>query len=159
MLNLYRCHAEDCPHRDKGQNHTKCSCPIWCYGQLNTIETRRSVKTRDWMRAVKRVEAWESSPERAAPTTTLAGAVAAYVADCQVRNLTESTIASYEKTIEHLMKFSGARQIDEVDLDLLSSFRESRKVAPSTSGKELETLPSVHFALSGDGWNGATRVR
>jgi site-specific recombinase XerD len=152
MLNLYRRHAEDCPHQDKGQNHVKCSCPIWCYGQLNGIETRRSVKTRDWMRAVKRIEAWESSPQQAIPTTALAGAVAAYLADCRVRNLTESTIASYEKTIEHLTEFSGARQIDEVDLDLLSSFRQSRKVAPSTSGKELETLRAFCAFCVNRGW-------
>ena len=35
MLNLYRRDLLNRPQRDKGQNYTKCSCPIWCDGELN----------------------------------------------------------------------------------------------------------------------------
>lgn len=151
-INLYRRHSPDCPHFGRGQNYTKCSCPIWCYGRLNDTEIRRSVKTRDWARAVKRVEAWERAPRAAKPVTTLAGAIEAYIADCRVRSLAESTIESYAKTTEHLLQFSGSKLTDEIDMDLLSAFRESRKVAPSTSGKELESLRAFCAFCVKRGW-------
>ena len=43
MLNLYRRHVRKCPHRAKGQAYTKCSCPIWCDGELNGKRYRKSL--------------------------------------------------------------------------------------------------------------------
>lgn len=140
MLDLYRRHTETCPHRDKGHGWTKCECPIWCYGELNGRRIRQSLKLRDWSRAVKRIDKWEAAPAAAAPATTLKASVASYLADCKSRNLAGSTISSYRKTLEHLMEFAGPVAMDHLDLDLLTRFRSQRKVAPSTSGKELETL-------------------
>src|SRR5258708_16649781 len=55
MLNLYRRHVDGCAHRSKGQNYTKCSCPIWCDGELNGKRYRHSLGTRDWGRAGRRL--------------------------------------------------------------------------------------------------------
>jgi hypothetical protein len=55
MLNLYRRHIPNCPHRDKGIGYTKCSCPIWAYGDVDEKLVRQSMKTRDWARANRRV--------------------------------------------------------------------------------------------------------
>jgi hypothetical protein len=51
MLNLYRRHLQKCPHRAKGAGYTKCSCPVWCDGELNGERYRHSLGTRNWGRA------------------------------------------------------------------------------------------------------------
>ncbi len=101
MLNLYRRHAPKCPHRKKGQNYTKCSCPIWCDGERNGKRFRRAVGVCDWARAVKRVEKWEGDPKEAAVAEpSIAEAIASYIGDCRARRLKESTIISYQKTFD-----------------------------------------------------------
>lgn len=154
MLSMYRRHLGKCPHQHlqgealhEAQKRTKkkCSCPIWCDGELNSKRYRRSLKTRDWARAARRVEKLEARPEgtTAAPMPALAAAIDSYLADCRARNLTDSTVRSYSKTLEHLTAFCATRGIalvQDIDLETLTDFRSGRKVAPSTSGKELETL-------------------
>jgi len=144
MLEPYRRHTPKCPHRGKGQNYAKCSCPIWCDGELNGKRYRHSLKTRDWQRAVKRIGRLQDSPTAAlAAVPTLVSAINSYLGDCRARNLTKSTVVSYSKTLEHLSGFcaaAGLSLIQDIDLGVLTDFRAARKVAPSTSGKELETL-------------------
>ncbi|MEK7752189.1 MAG: tyrosine-type recombinase/integrase, partial [Acidobacteriota bacterium] len=142
MLNLYRRHADGCPHTD--QNYMGCNCPIWCYGVLNGRHVRRSVGTRDMGRAAKRIDAWEiSAAAGGGPMRTIGEAIESYLGDCRARKLAESTARSYSKTLEHLKTFcdgAGVHNIQEVDLGLFTDFRAARPVAASTSGKELETL-------------------
>lgn len=140
MLELYRRHSETCKYRDKGQGFTKCSCPIWCYGELAGKPIRKSMKLRDWSRAARRADQWEKEPAKARAILKLSGAIKSYLGDCAARNLAPSTISSYQKTLEHLMGFRGDLGMDEIDLSFLSDFRSSREVKASTSGKELETL-------------------
>ena len=163
MLNLYRRHTPKCPHADKGQNYIKCSCPIWCDGELNGKRFRKAVGVRDWARAVKRAEKWESAPGKAIKDQTIAGCIESYLADCRARRLKESTITSYRKTLDHLRAFCESRgcvRLADADLALLTDFRAGRNVpaanegetarpiAPSTSGKELEALRAFcAFAL------------
>src|SRR5437764_65982 len=59
MLSLYRRHLKKCPHQSKGREYMKCSCPIWRDGYLNSEDYRRSLKTRDWQRALRLVERLE----------------------------------------------------------------------------------------------------
>jgi site-specific recombinase XerD len=155
MLSIYRRHLPKCPHRAKGQNYTKCSCPIWCDGELDGKRYRRSVGLRDWGRAVKRIEKWEAKPEHAGNASTLGDSIDSYLGDCRARNLKGSTITSYEKTLEHLKAFCqgrGAVQVDQIDLALLTDFRAARDIQPSTSGKELETLRAFSAFAVKRGW-------
>lgn len=155
MLNLYRRHLRKCPHRTKGQNYTKCSCPIWVDGEMDGKRCRKSVGLRDWARAVKRAEKWEAKPATVGAATGLHASFDSYIGDCCARNLKQSTITSYEKTLEHLEAFCRARgvlHVDHLDLGLLTDFRASRGVAPSTSGKELETLRAFCAFAVKRGW-------
>lgn len=56
MLNLYRRHLPTCSHHDAGRGYTKCSCPIWADGQIEGKRYLRSLKTRDWQRALRLAE-------------------------------------------------------------------------------------------------------
>ncbi|MGA9623968.1 MAG: tyrosine-type recombinase/integrase [Bryobacteraceae bacterium] len=155
MLNLYRRHTDQCPHRAKGQNYTKCSCPIWWDGEIKGKRVRESSKTRDWARAVKRAEKREGGPEGAPIEVSVAEAIASYLGDCRARNLAGATIESYSKTLEHLAGFcasKGIRAMDGMDLGELTDFRAGRKVKPSTSSKELETLRAFCAFSKKRGW-------
>lgn len=167
MLNLYRRHLGKCPHRDKGQNYTKCSCPIWCDGEVAGKRRRESLQTRDWARAAKRAEKLETGPEGARAMVSVADAISSYLGDCRARNLAGSTVVSYSKTLAHLSAFCasrGIRAMDGIDLGALTDFRASRMVpakaegeaprpvSPSTSGKELETLRAFCAFSKKRGW-------
>lgn len=149
-LNLYRRHTRSCRFRDKGAAYTKCSCPIWADGKLNGQRIRRAVGVRDWARAVKRVERWEERPAEIT-RSTVSDSIAAYLADCKARNLAPSTITSYTKTLGHFEAFclkNGIANLQEANLEALSTFRSGRQVKPSTQGKELETLRAFYrFAV------------
>jgi hypothetical protein len=59
MLTVWRRHQVGCPYRSKGRLHTKCSCPIWCDGEIDGKRVRKSMGTRDWalaMRNLGRIE-------------------------------------------------------------------------------------------------------
>ena len=64
MLNLYRRHLQKCPHRAKGAAYTKCSCPVWCDGELNGKRYRHSLGTRNWGRAGLRLAKLEAPGAR-----------------------------------------------------------------------------------------------
>jgi len=59
MLSLWRRHLKSCPHRKKGRPHTKCSCPIWCDGEIDGARCRHSLETCDWQRAIRKLAALE----------------------------------------------------------------------------------------------------
>jgi len=168
VLNLYRRHLAECkPAKEKGNAWTKCTCPIWCDGEVCGKRTRKSLKTRDWARAVKRAEKLEAGPEGARIVVSVADAIASYLGDCQARNLADSTVESYSKTLEHLSTFCasrGIRAMDGIDLGELTDFRAGRKapartenesprpISPATSGKELETLRAFCAFSKKRGW-------
>ncbi len=155
MLNLYRRHLQKCRHRAKGQNYTKCSCPIWIDGELDGKRFRRSTGLRDWARAAKRVEKWEAKPEQAAGVTGLHECIDSYLGDCRARNLKDSTITRYETILAHLENYCRGRDAvdaDQIDLALLTDFRAARNVKPSTSRKELKTLRSFGAFAKKRGW-------
>lgn len=141
MLDLYRRHIDDCPHRDKGREFHRCRCPIWCFGDLDGKPgIRKSTRTRDWARAAKRVAEWERNPAKPIYSPSLEKAVAAYLADCAARRLAPNTLRSYGIILDHLKEFCGAVRTDEVDLDRLTAFRGARKIEASTSVKELTAV-------------------
>lgn len=166
MLNLYRRHAETCRHfnAENPQQLTKCACPIWYYGNVKGREIRKSMRMRDWGRAEKQVKKWLKNPDQISPAMTIAQAVESYLTDCESRNLQESTVNSYRKTLGHLAARFGASSVAVVDLHGLSQFRADRryiplrkgsaekKIEPSTSIKELETLRAFFGFCVDRGW-------
>ncbi len=154
MLNLYRRHEAKCAHRSKGAGYTKCGCPVWCDGELNGKRFRRSVGVRDWARALKRIEKWESEPKTAQAARTLAGAIESYLADCRARKLAPSTVRGNNKPLKHLKAYCdrrGGGAVEGLDLGLLTDFRASRPIAASTSRTELEVLRAFcDFAVKRD---------
>ena len=55
MLTPWRNHLQKCTHRDQGRAYVKCSCPVWADGTLNGQRYRKSLDTRDWARAIRKM--------------------------------------------------------------------------------------------------------
>jgi site-specific recombinase XerD len=162
MLSLYRRHLKKCPHRTKGREYTKCSCPIWCNGTLQGERYGRSLKTRNWQRALRladhlehpnaersdlipceqpgcnqRVEEGRCEKHRRIAEEAIAAFFVAHP------DLGHGTVRNYRRTLKF---FAGhvseekLRMVDEITADTIESFRNTRTVKALTWTKELEIL-------------------
>lgn len=152
MLEPYRRHTKKCPHFGKSQNYTKCNCPIYIYKGGND---RQSLKTRDWQRAIKMIDRWESAPKSVVHIISIRKAVDSYIKDCRTRNLGEGTITSYENTLDPLAKHCKAAHITniaEITTVTVREFRDGRKRAASTQRRELQCLRTFFYFCLSNKW-------
>jgi site-specific recombinase XerD len=145
MLQPYRRHLKDCPHRAKGQGFSLCACPIWAYGIVNGKSFRRSLQTNDGTRAEQIMQVIERGLDpvlmQAQPESlSLKMAVDQFLAAGRARHLRDSTLESYEKTLDHLADHFPGADIAGIDSIALDRYRTGRTIAASTWRKELETL-------------------
>jgi len=161
MLNLYRRHLPGCTHRAKGREYMKCSCPIWCDGLLNGKRCLRSLKTRDWQRAIRLAERLERpNAERtdlvpcAQPgcparvdrgrcedhRKSISTAMASF--NEAANDLARSTKRKNARVLRCLEKFISGRLslVHEVGPQVLYEFRVQRPVNTLTWIKELGIL-------------------
>ena len=159
MLTLWRRHLKTCPHREKGRGHMKCSCPIWCDGDVDGKRVRKSLDTRDWGRAMRNLGKIEDPAyklrECVQPGCTelvergrcsrhmreVARAIAAYHDTHQ--DAADGTRQSRKRTLESFEEFTvsrGLRTVDQIDLEALNAFRSIRAVSARTWTKELGTI-------------------
>lgn len=138
MLGLWRRHVKSCPHHGKGgRDHVKCSCPIWADGELSGKRYRKTLDTRDWQRALRRLAGLED-PNRA-PSKPIGEAIQAFHDATQ--DLGRATTAKYTRTLaffEEHMRNRGLRTLDEITTDDLNAYRASRSISPVTWGRELQ---------------------
>ena len=145
MLTLYRRHLAECSHaRDRFYKRCR-TCPMWIQGVVDGRSIRRSLKTASWERAeeLKRQIEDRARPAIDEPPITIEEALSRFLADCQARNLNYSTLNKYRHLNRELLSFSkknGYRTLRELDARAARDFRNSWKLGPGTSAKELERL-------------------
>lgn len=139
MLNPYRRHSKDCPHKAKGRDWIKCNCPIHVDGMLGGVRYRDSLKTRDWARAQRRIAQLLEGGQK--PSKRIAEAVMAFLsymegrASGTIRN-NRRVLALFQTHIE----LAGARTVEQIDVSMIDGYRANRSIAASTWVKELEIL-------------------
>jgi site-specific recombinase XerD len=139
MLSLWRRHLKACPHRKKGRPYTKCSCPIWCDGEIDGARYRHSLETCDWQRAIRKLAALEDP--QAPRVKPVADAITAF--ENHILSLESSTQRKYKNVLAHLRAHCqklGVRDIMQLTVEHLDAFRANRELSPTTSTKELQTL-------------------
>jgi site-specific recombinase XerD len=164
MLTLHRRHTDACEHASKGWNYTLCQCPIWTDGKLNGSRLRKSLATTSWERATRRVQILESGgdlpPEAGDASQTVKSAIAAFLKDCEKRNLAGSTIATYTRTLNHLAKRLGERAVASIEVATLD--RIDRELKPRTRRKEIAHLRGFFSWCQDRNWcpnNPARKIR
>jgi site-specific recombinase XerD len=139
-LSLYRRHLKECPHRGKGGTEkTKCSCPVWCDGEIDGKRYRRSLETCDWQRAIRKLAALEDP--RAPRVKPVSDAITAF--ENHILSLEHSTQRKYKNVLRHFGEYcarAGLHDIMQVTVESVDGFRATRKLSPTTSTKELQTL-------------------
>jgi site-specific recombinase XerD len=139
MLNLYRRHLKTCPHRAKGAAYTKCSCPIWCDGDLNGKRYRHSLGTRNWGRAGLRLAKLEAPGAR--QPKPIPEAIEAF--HVSVGDLALATRTKYKRVLRYLEAVAaarGLRSMDELGVEDVDAYRASRTISGVTWLKELEII-------------------
>jgi site-specific recombinase XerD len=153
-LELYRRHKRGCKQAKQRQT-TKCGCLIWCYGDINGRPVRKSLKTRDWTLAERKIRDMEETPEKAVRSLGIPDAVNEYLDECHARKLAKSTIIGYETTLSAFAEYCERRQVRDVRglrLDEFRGFRAHRNAAATTQRKELATMRSFGKFCAAHGW-------
>jgi integrase/recombinase XerD len=157
MLTIYRRHHRHCPSRRKPElrlqldgdlfirkGQGKCCCPLWVDGFLDGEEIRKSLRTRNWLKAQQTVQGWmEQKTESTIEPMSIQVAEERFLADARARQLHESTLYKYKllfKQIEDFATTRGLRYLKELDLPLLDDFRSSWKDGPRSGLKKLERV-------------------
>ena len=160
MLSLWRRHVKGvdakgnplCAHGGEGRGYTKCSCPIWCDGEINGQRVRCSLDTRDWGRAGRKLADLEHDIERGLETRTVEKAKAAFLEHCEIE---PSTRRKYTRWSNYLTEFAEAHEVDTVSrftLTKLDQYRATRKVNALTWSKELQFLRSFFSFCQARRW-------
>lgn len=118
---------------------------MWIQGVVAGRAIRHSLKTASWERAeeLKREIDDGARPAVDEPPITIEEALGRFLSDCQARNLNFSTLNKYrylERQLAAFAKENGYRNLVELDARAVRDFRNSWKLGPLTSAKELERL-------------------
>jgi integrase/recombinase XerD len=172
VLDLYRRHVRSCPQKPLGRGFTRCNCPVWVDGSHPDTGKRvqRSVGTRDWSRAVKLLERWDSdnSAINSPGIPALEDAIAQYIADCRRRGLAPGTVHNYERTLGLLAASAKVQDVSGLTVQHLRDFSASRadrkgRRSAFTSGrtlrKELEHLRAFCAFCVDNQWIGTNPAR
>lgn len=158
-LALYRRHLASCAHIAKGNQWTRCQCPIWVQGSIGGETIRRSMNTANWTAASTSVHQWQSSgrigvlkPE----LPTITDAVDKFLKEAKTRNLAATTIQKRRELLEGKLlpfcKRKGYRQLRDLTVDRLRDFRHGWSYSPLSAAKRLEYLRAFCRFCVDSGW-------
>lgn len=139
MLTPWRNHLLKCTHRDQGRAYVKCSCPVWADGTLHGQRYRKSLDTRDWARAIRKMaELEDPTAPRLKPVSD---AIKAF--EQHILSLETSTQRKYKNVLRKFQEYctaAGLHDVADATIERLDAYRAGRKISRVTAQKELETL-------------------
>jgi len=120
------------------------------------------METSNWERAERRLLKMIDPDAPATPAASIAESIGAYLDDCAVRALAESTIRGYRKMLGHFQDFAAHEAyptLESFNIEALDRFRASRRgrdqtkaAKPSTLRKEIECLRAFCAFAMDRGW-------
>lgn len=156
MLNLWRRHKQDCPHRFKGRRYLKCPCPIWIDWRIGGQRIRKPIGLRDWQKAQQRAREWEAAGfAEAGNVLTIPEACTKFLEDARARNLQESTLYKYQLLFRQLQGFvqeHGLVFVSDFNLDWTRKFRATWKNRNMAARTKFESLRAFFRFAHDSGW-------
>lgn len=141
-LKLYRRHIDACPHKGKGIAFDRCKCPIWIRGTWAGEPIRKSLDVDSWAKAEELKQQIEAGKRPEQPKiTSVKDAIAAYVSDCESRQLSRRTIGKYRTLTTRFEDWSALHHLRELrdwSQEQADAFRASWKGSGITLSKTLE---------------------
>jgi integrase/recombinase XerD len=154
MLKAYRRHRlPKCKQTDR--EYRRCACVIWVDGQLAGKRYHKTLDTRNWELAQKRVLEVESRGSAPDATKTITEACDAFIRDCETRALREPSIYKYRllfKQLKACAENRGISDITECDTETMRLFRESWVNKNYSARKKLEALRTFFRFVRDSGW-------
>src|SRR5665213_1939207 len=98
---------------ERGRKYRRCQCPVWVDGLLDGEEINKSLRTQDWQKANRIVQAWEAEGQRQAEpvVVTIKYACSTFLEDATARNLREPTLYKYKLLFRRLEEFAQSKGI------------------------------------------------
>jgi len=141
MLTVERRHITGCPIKPKGGRVlNKCTCPLRAAGTVKNERIRKTLDTCNLDIAWRKVRAMESELESGKVRKPFDEAVEAFLSG---RSVEPSTLRKYNRIMSRLSEFAIGYHIGTVDqlrLDHLDPYRESRGLCDLSWQKELQLL-------------------
>ena len=157
MLRLYRRHRTSCPKTS--ERYRRCACPIYVEGSLAGEYIRKALDLTSWEAASNLINGWNAAGRIGAVqqrAQTLEEAVDLYLADCETRNLAETTMRKrrllLKKQFLGWCRGRGLIRFGQIDGVAMREFRNSWEDAPLSSLKKLERLRSFFRFCVDSGW-------
>jgi integrase/recombinase XerD len=154
MLHIYRRHnPARCNHTER--TWRRCSCPLWVDGALRGKRHHKTLKTRNWDDAQKKVQRLEAEGKPDPALKTIQEGTDAFIRDAEARGLRPPSVYKYTLLFKQLKLFSddkGLRYISECDVEFLRAFRESWKNRNFSARKKLEALRTFFKFVHESGW-------
>ena len=112
---------------------------------------KKTLDLRNWDAAQKLVRDWEAGTSQA-ERVTVDEACAAFVRDCEARQLSSTSMGKYKNLTEELKRDFKSRVVGSVDIQDLRSYRETWELAPLSARKKLERLRTFFKFCHESGW-------
>ena len=126
MLTPYRRHTRKCKFTSREER--KCSCPIWCDGELNGSRYRKSLNTRDWARAQRLLGKIEQRAEEGRVEKPMTAAIESF--HLQYRESAPETRRKYTRILAAFGTFVisfGITSVEEISVETIDGFKASAK--------------------------------
>lgn len=154
MLRVYRRHnPARCSHTER--TWRRCSCPLWADGTLAGKRYHKTLKTRNWDAAQKKVQRLEADGREQSEQKRIFDATESFIRDAEARGLRPPSVYKYKLLFKQLNDFAtaeGLRYLTECDVDTLRRFRESWANKNFSARKKLEALRTFFRFAHDSGW-------
>jgi integrase/recombinase XerD len=149
---IWRRHVAPCNSTDRSD--PKCGCPIYKEYRAGKKRHRRTLKTRNWQKAlaVARKEELEGVKPK---SPSIQEATEKYLKDGKARNLAEPTLDKFRLLFRQLDEFAqdkGYVFISDLDIDALRNFRATWPNKNESARVKLGNLKSFLRFCHESGW-------
>ena len=101
---------------------------------------KKSLDLRNWEAAQRLIREWEGGNLKGVEHIAIEDACAAFINDCEVRKLSQTSVGKYKLLTEELKAEFQGREIASLTVLEVRQYREKWQLAPISSRKKLERL-------------------
>jgi len=162
---VWRRHVAPCESIDRCD--PRCGCPIYQEFRVGAKRFRKTLKTRNWQKALadaRRIEL-EGFTNKPKPSPVIAEATEKFLADAQARDLKEASLDKFRLVFKHLQAFAADKGLvfmSDFDLSNLREFRATWKNQNESARVKLGNLKAFFRFCHEANWiqaNHASKIK
>lgn len=150
---IWRRHVEPC--KSGNRSDPRCKCPIYQEFRVGKKRFRRTLKTRNWQKALQiaREEELNGLPKPKSPTIEQAGE--RFLEDAKARGVREPTLYKFRLLFQQMKTFAedkGLVFVSDFDLESARQFRETWPNTNFGARKKLQELRTFFHFCTASKW-------